>query len=323
MERKEIVIFANIGLDSCLAVSLIMDNINNLNGVDYVSPDFDNCYLQDESLKRGGECNDFNEEDEDQFEKIRIDEEHVSTVIIFFCFEKFLLEATNELIKEQAVIFLVDYSQETNAIIFNKHSKTGQEYVCISEYYCALSVARMMKTDYRQIHYFNILVAASIIVTEDYLQQASGLDYRIGKKMRKKAEKIIDEYNALLKIVYNISNDPELISKFNFEFMYQVLNQKPNPYIAKIFSKEKEMAAETLRLMNKIIDLGNGIGLVKTGSKNFFKTDILKIMADKKFCFCSIQYIKDLELMTLSLGLRDTLYLQRGPFVLDEILGKN
>lgn len=316
MERKEIVIFANIGLDSCLAVSLIMDNINNLKGIDYICPevnddDQEGKYLNEE------------DDDEDDLTEEDFEQEYESDIIVFFCYEKLVLEAASDLIKEQALIFLVGYSPETNTQILDKNGKTGQEYVSTGEIYCTLSIAQMMETDYRQTHYFNILVAASIIVTEDYLQQASGLPYLIGKKIRRKAEKIIDDYNTSSKIVYNVYSDPEFISRFNFEFMYQVLNKKPNPFIVKIFSKEKEMVAETCRLISKITDEGNGIGLVKTGSKNFFKTDILQIMAEKKFCFCTVQYIKDLELMTLSLGLGDTLYLQHGPFVLDEILGKN
>lgn len=323
---KGIIILANTELDSCLAASLVLENINFIQGIKYRHPDPE----EEEHYQ-----NDDDDDDEplDYLLQSLTSQSTLSDAVISdlgndlsisFCDESIVITNAWKIVSNQALIFLIGYNESTFKKIIESVLVEGQEIINLEEIYSTLLLNEIIDWGPRQDHWVNLRVATSIIWQQEYLNFAIDLPYPVGKKMRKQAEKIIDDYRDAWKIAYNLySEDSEKMHLFFVEFMNQVANDITSQFIKSLYEMEPNLNEETLKIGQQITDQGQGIGFVRAGKKEFFKTDTLLKMTHDGFCHGVIEYEDKKQIKTLNSNFRRQVYVLEGPFKKDESIGKN
>lgn len=326
-DLKGILILANTELDSCLAASLVVENINYIEGIKYQHPvPEDEDYNNDE---------DFEDEDPTDYllQNLLAKSYPEGAVIsnlntdldLSFCRQDLAVANAIKIAAGYAVIFCIGYDDKTFNKIFDTACTEEQEVVslevCFSTLLLSQSIIQVKPFD----HWTNVRIAASMIWQTEYKKMVIEFPYQIGKKMRRQAEKIIDNYLDAWKIAYNLYyDDAEQTNLFYMEFMNQVANDVKSQFIKNLLELEPKLNERTLLATKQITDQGHGIGLVKIGKKKLFKTDILISMDENNFCHRVIEYVdKDNKTHTLNSDYHRNTFVVDGPFIKNDLIDKN
>ena len=311
--KTELLIVANLGLDPCLAVSLIIENINHIEALKSHSRpkgtmiEYDEIY-QDSYLNEG--------DDED--------DENYSVPGICFCNEVDLYDTISKLIYDPKIIFLVGYDtlviREEIIGLFRK----DQRILYTSQLCATLSVIKFMNKNLNQSKSTKLKLAVAHIFYKDYEGISLDKKYLITKRQRNKAEKIVNYYVNSWSIAYNLFfDDVTYLNRFHHEFLAELIFDDASKFIGDLFSLEAKMEEETKKLVGKEVGQGEGIFLLKTGSQAFFKTEILENMKNKGYPFSVIEYIKKLEKHIITVDFNQNITYKKGAFQKCELLGKN
>ena len=327
---KGVIILANTEFDSCLAASLVIENLNYIQGIKYRHPTL-------EELENQSDDDDDDDDDDDiflrgyqpNFNAKQLPEGAIISNLdtdldISFCDESEVITNAWKVTSGYALVFLIGYSEQTFRKMIDSVLYEDQEIMSLEEIYSCLLLSELIDWGPRKDHWTNLRIAASMIWQQDYMNFAIDLPYLIGKKMRKEAEKIIDNYRDSWKIAYNLySDDPENLHLFFVEFMNEVANDVTSQFIKELIELEPELTKETLKISKQITDQGQGIGFVRAGTKKFFKTDTLLKMTSDGFCHSVIEYKHNDQVKTLNSTFRRQVYVLKGAFKKDSSIGQN
>ena len=310
-----VLIMANLGLDSCLAATLIIENINHISGIKK-NPNLSEEILQykemhyDEDLRDDCEGKNYYEEDDESDEEIQED-----SPLVCFCDDDNLAQAVDKLSDISSILFFVGYEEKTikEEIICLLHS--NQRIFFTNGFGAALSVSTRIKKDLAKDYYLNLRLSAARIFCEEYQDVKLNNEYLIPEKIRTAAQDIIDHYLTSWAIAYNIFiDDNNRLNQFHYEFLKQLIFEEKSQFISHLFELEKEMEAETERQRKNVKYLGQGIYLLKAGSKRFFKTELLKEGFESGFPFFAIQYVKNKKTKIISMDFQSQFYFEDGEF---------
>lgn len=325
-DLKGILILANTELDSCLAASLVAENINFIEGIEYKHP------MPEDDFE---DFDDFEDEDPtDYLLQSLLAKSHPSNAIISnlntdvdiaFCKNDLVVTNAIKIAKGYAVIFLIGYDDKIFNKIFKQACSENQEVMSLEQCFSTLMLSQIIDWNTGQDHWTNVRVAASMIWQNEYMNMNLDFPYPIGKKMRRQAEKIIDSYLDAWKISYNLYyDDPEQFNLFYVEFMNQVANDVKSQFIKNLLELEPKLNERTLLASQQITDQGHGIGLVRIGKKKLFKTDILISMDENNFCHKVIEYVdKNNKTHTLNSDYKRNTFIIDGPFIKNDLIDKN
>lgn len=320
---KGIIILANTQLDSCLAAGLVIENINYIQGIKYRHP----------TPEEQENTEDYEDEEfcDDLLNALTSDSLPAGSIIsnlntdldICFCDENVVITNAWKVTPGYALIVLIGYDDNIFKKILESVLDEDQEIISLGQLYSTLLLSQLIDWGPRQDHWDNLRIATSIIWQEEYLNFKIDFPYPIGKKMRRQAERIIDEYQDAWKIAYNLyGEDPGNLHLFFVEFMNQVANDVDSQFIKELLEMEPDLTKKTLVFSQKIVDQGQGIGLVKIGKNKLFKTDVLAAM--QYYCHRVIEYTDEgLNKKTLNSDYHNNIYVVEGPFIKNELIGKN
>jgi hypothetical protein len=327
-DLKGILILANTELDSCLAASLVIENINYIQGVKYKHP------VPEDDEENEESDNEDNEDATDYLLESLLAKSYSEGSIISnlntdldicFCRQDLAVANALKITTGYAVIFSIGYDEEIVEKIFKTACTEDQEVMDLQSCFSTLLLSQIINWEARQDHWTNVRIAASIIWQQEYQNMAIDFPYQIGKKMRRQAEKIIDNYLDAWKIAYNLYyDDAEQFNLFYVEFMNQVANDLKSQFIKNLLELGPKLNERTQQAQTQITDQGHGIGLVKIGKKKLFKTDVLMSMGERGFCHRMIEYVdKNNETKTLVSDYHLNTFIVPGPFVKNEVIDKN
>jgi len=313
--KTEFLIVANLGLDPCLAVSLIIENINRINTLKPQGRP-KGAMIEYDEICQGSYLNE-GDDDED-------DEKEFSVPGVCFCNELDLYDTISKLVNDPKIIFLVGYDtlviKEEIIGLFRK----DQRVLYTSQYCSAVSVVKLMNKNLNQSKSIRLKLAAAHIFYKEYEEISLDKKYLITKRLRNKAEKIVNFYVNSWSIAYNLFfDDVAHLNRFHHEFLAELIFNDPSKFIGDLFSLEEKMEEETKKLVGKEVNQGEGIFLLKTGSRPFFKTEILEDMKNKGYPFSVIEYIKNLEKYIITVDFNQDITYKKGSFQKCELLGKN
>jgi hypothetical protein len=324
---KGILILANTELDSCLAASLVVENINYIQGIKYRQP-------TPEELENQNSTNDddLDEEPDYLLQNLQLQSSTNTSIIsnlstnldIAFCDEELVMTNAWKITNGYALIFLIGYQDVTFRKILKNVLSDNQEMITLGQTCSTLLLAQAIEWGPRRDHWANIRIAASFLWQQEYLGMKIYPPYPVGKKTRRQAEKIINDFRYSWKIAYNLyKDDSQKFHLFFVEFMNQVANDIKSQFIKELLELESELIAETLKINQEITDQGQGIGYVKTGTRQFFKTDVLLQMNHKGYCHGVIEYQDQKETKTLNCNFNRQAYTVDGPFKKSEMISRN
>lgn len=294
MKKKGIVIAANFGLDPALAMALITSNITQV---------------------RKNTINSASVYDE---------ENEPSPLMNYFIPEDYICEDLQQIINHQELLILIGYPEEPQ--LLNLIEELSEKLVVMfignrcSTYLTSKLIEGTVDTDYLQ-------AAAKWCLDQGITLRKSVLNSCQGDK--EIADEIIQRYEAAWLVVFNIDmKDLKEQAVFHLEFVEEIMYGDASDYIEKKLELRKKMLRETRRLANQVQDLGNGIGIIKTGSKPFFKAQVLTAIKGG-YLVKIVEYIKKLEiehlvfydLKTTKIAIGDV-QTKKGPFDLG-VIGKN
>ncbi|MEI6835904.1 MAG: hypothetical protein WCK59_03650 [Candidatus Falkowbacteria bacterium] len=315
---------ANLGLDSCLAATLIIENINHISGIEKNSG-LSEEILQykemhyDEDLEDGYAGKNYYEEDDESDEEIQED-----APLVCFCDDDNLVQAVDKLSDISSILFFVGYEEKVikEEIVCLLHN--NQRIFFTSEFCAALSVSTRIKKDLAKDYYLNLRLSTARIFSEEYQDVKFNNEYLIPEKMRTVAENIINHYLTSWAIAYNIFiGDDNRLNQFHYEFLKQLIFEDKNQFINRLFELESEMEAETERQRKNIKYVGQGVYLLKAGSKRFFKTELLREGYERGFPFFAIQYVKNRQKKIISMDFQSQFYFEDGEFEFCENVALN
>lgn len=316
--KTEFLIVANLGLDPCLAVSLIIENLNRIKTLKPQGRPKGAMIKYDE-ICQGSYLNEVDDDDDDEN-----DEKEYSVPGICFCNELDLYDTISKLVYDPKIIFLVGYDtlviKEEIVGLFRK----DQRVLYTSQFCSAVSVVKLMNKNLNQSKSTKLKLATAHIFYKEYEEISLDKKYLITKRLRNKAEKIIDYYVNSWSIAYNLFfDDVAYLNRFHHEFLAELIFNDASKFIGDLFSLEIKMEEETKKLIGKETNQGEGIFLLKTGSQPFFKTEILEDMRNKDYPFSVIEYIKNLEKYIITVDFNQNITYKKGTFQKCELLGKN
>jgi hypothetical protein len=322
MER-ELLIMANLGFDQCLAASLLIENINGIEGLEdfNVLTDgllyYNNLYQYGDGLFNENLDNDHEDDDGEEIDP------RPDFVTVCFCNEVDLAKTVSQLPRKPNVVFLVGYNEQMISKDIICLFKPESLVFFTMEFCTTKAVAQIIQKNYKD-HYYNLRIAAANIFCEEYQNINSVPKLLITKKMRQEAQIIVDDYMDAWTVAYNIfMNDIVNLNRFHHEFLNRLIFGGPNDFINSLNSVNKEMEIETEKLRHKIKHLGHGIFLLRAGSQRFFKIDIIQEMYEKGCPFFAIEYIHNLEKKVIAIDFRCHTYYENGPFKKNKLIEQN
>lgn len=292
MEKKGVIIAANFGLDPALALALITAHMAQVRGI----------HFQGNYSEEGSQ----------------------PPLFHYFIPEDYICEDLEQIIKNQELLILVGYPKEPQLLnLINKLSE--KLAVMFVDNRCATYlVSNMIKGQ----------------VESDYLLAAAKWCGYNGIELRPKvlaacqgdettANEIIKRYEAAWVTVFNLDmKDLQEQARFHLAFVDEIIYGDTSDYIEKILRLKEKMTRETHKLTQQVRDLGYGIGLIKTGSKPFFKAQALTNIQGG-FLVKVVEYIKKekiehlifYDLKTAAIKMNDV-QTKDGPFELG-VIGQN
>ncbi|MFZ2310801.1 MAG: hypothetical protein WAW11_04650 [Patescibacteria group bacterium] len=241
MEKKGIVIAANMGLDPALAMALVTTNIRRVQGIS-----------EDNLLSK-------------------YSNEAAHGLDHYFIQQDCVAESLKLVIDNQELLILIGYP-ETPQLINLANELMNKMTVMIIGHYCSTFLISQL-IDY-QVDVDYLQAAASwclkkkIKLSEKVVKACTG-DENIAKG-------IIERYERAWSIVYNLDiRDYAEHAKFHAKFTDEIIHGKDSRYIKKKLRLYDLMNKETHRLAHHVQDLGFGIGFIKASSKPFFKANAL------------------------------------------------
>lgn len=315
--KTEFLIVANLGLDPCLAVSLIIENLNRINTLKPQGRP-KGAMIEYDEICQGSYLNEGDDEDDED------DEKEYSVPGVCFCNEVDLYDTISKLIYNPKIIFLVGYDtlviREEIIGLFRK----DQRVLYTSQLCAAVSVVKLMNKNLNHNKSTKLKLTAAHIFYKEYEEISLDKKYLITKRQRNKAEKIVNYYVNSWSIAYNLFfDDVAYLNKFHHEFLAELIFNDASKFIGDLFSLEAKMEEETKKLIGKEVSQGEGIFLLKTGSQAFFKTEILEDMKNKGYPVSVIEYIKNLEKHIITVDFNQDITYKKGSFQKCELLGKN
>lgn len=241
MEKKGIVIAANMGLDPALAMALVTTNIRRVQGIS-----------EDSILSR-------------------YSNEASHGLAYYFIQQDYIAEDLKLVINDQELLIIIGYPETPQLLaLANELMKKMTVMIvgrCCSTFLVSQLVDYQVDVDYLQ-------AAASWCLKKKIELPEKILQACIGNE--ETAEQIIKRYERAWSIVYNLDiRDYVEHAKFHVEFIDEIIYGESSRYIEKKLKLYHRMNKETHRLAHHVQDLGYGIGFIKAGSKPFFKASAL------------------------------------------------
>jgi hypothetical protein len=231
MEKKGILVVANLGLDPALAMAIIMTNIWQVKGVEAISygeemVGLSNYFFQPDCVTESL--------------KMIIDNQEL-LVLIGYHDEPGLIDLINELKKEMTIIIIGE---------------------CCSTYLASLIINYQVHADYLQAA-VTWCLKKKIELSENILQACKG--------EKEVSDQIVQRYEKAWSTVYNLNiEDYKKQADFHLDFVDEIVYGEENKRIEKMIKLYKKMGKETRRLRKRVQDLGYSIGFIKASSKPFF-----------------------------------------------------
>lgn len=236
MERKGILIAANMGLDPALAMAVIMANIWQVKGI--------------EASSYGDE---------------------IAGLSSYFLQPDGITESLKLIINNQELLVLIGYHDEPGLIDLIKELRKEMTVIIIGEYcstYLASKVINYkVEADYLQAA-ATWCLKKKIELSEDVLQAC------VGEK--EISNQIIQRYEQAWLAVYNLDiEDYQKQASFHLDFVSEIVYGEENKRIEKMIKLYQKMDKETRQLRKLVQDLGHSIGFIKANSKPFFMSSVL------------------------------------------------
>lgn len=258
MEKKGIVIAANMGLDPALAMALVTTNIRRVQGIS------ENNILS------------------------RYSNEASHGLAYYFIQQDYVAEDLKLVIDNQELLIIIGYPETPQLLaLANELMKKMTVMIvgcCCSTFLISQLVDYQVDADYLQ-------AAASWCLKKKIELPEKILQACIGNE--ETAEQIIKRYERAWSIVYNLDiRDYAEHAKFHVEFIDEIIYGESSRYIEKKLKLYDRMNKETHRLAHQVQDLGYGIGFIKASSKPFFRASALTAIRGG-YLVKIIEYIKN------------------------------
>lgn len=254
MERKGILVVANLGLDPALAMAVVITNIWQVKGVETISgyeemPGLSNYFIQQDCVN-------------DNL-KLIIDNQEL-LILIGYSNEPGLVDLINKLRKEITIIIIGE---------------------CCSTYLASRIINYKVDVDYLQAA-ATWCLKKKIELSEEVLEACTTNEKEVSNQ-------IVQRYEYAWSVVYNIDiEDHREQAKFHLDFVDEIVYGETNEQIEEMIELYQKMNKETKRLKRHVQDLGYGIGFIKGGSKPFFRADALSAIKGG-YLVKIVEYSKD------------------------------
>lgn len=262
MERTGITIISNFGLDPIIAVSIIATGIINA------------CHIKTNNMGLKLEC-------------VEIDAKEPE-LATYYIPTDYLLEDLEKNLGNEELLIIVGYP-ETNGLSRLLNQISQRMKVILIGNQCSAYLASTIlnvpaETDYLQAAAMWCELRG-MKLKESVLRACSG-NKEIGAGIHKRYE---DAWKVNFNLHISALSDQ---AYFHSEFAKELIHSCASKYIEGLLSLTKEMEKETNLLLEDLQDLGQGIGMIRTGSKPFFKVDALKHIIDF-YLVAIVEYVHD------------------------------
>lgn len=289
MEKKGILIVANLGLDPALAMAVVTTNIWQV---------------------KGAAASSYSEE--------------MVSLSNYFLQSDCITESLKMIIDNQELLVLIGYRDEPGLVDLIKELRKGMTIIiigeCCSTYLASRIINYKVDPDYLQAA-ATWCLKKKMELSEDILQACEG--------EKEVSNQIIERYEHAWAAVYNLDiENYERQANFHLDFVDEIVYGEENKQIKKMIKLYKKMNKETKRLRKSVQDLGYSIGFIKAGAKPFFKASALSAIRggylvkvveyekdnQTKHIVCYDQKIKALEIKDIRI--------EDGPFKIG-VIGQN
>lgn len=262
MEKTGITIISNFGLDPVIAVSIIATGILNA------------CEIKADNLGL-------------KIEYVQIDTMSPE-LAVYYIPAVYILEDLEGKLGSEELLIVVGYPETHN--LEKLLSKISQRMnVILIGNQCSAYLASTILNIPPEADYLQAAMMwcelQGMKLKESVLEACAGNE-NIGRN-------IYYRYETAWKVNFNLDvTNLNNQAYFHSEFANELTHGCISKYIEGLLSLKKEMEKETDLLLQDLQDLGQGIGIIRTGSKPFFKVDALKRITDA-YLVGIIEYVQD------------------------------